>query len=541
MLDVIQVSSLEKVLYEYKKPKKELKEISGFKNERLSYQIAYLGEPRTYYTVKVKSPIKKYVTVREVMDVPVSLTCYENGDDDFISKKPGLFPDLLYPLEKSSKIVSSNLWRSLWITVDLDGSVPAGKYDIEIIFQNENEKVSKVMMVEVIDALLPEQEMSLTQWFHTDCIATAHDVKVFSKKHWQLIESYVKTAVRNGIDTILTPVFTPPLDTQIGKERPTVQLIDVEVVNGKYKFGFSRFEKWIELLDRCGVRNFEISHLFTQWGAKTAPKIVAKCDGKMKRIFGWDTPAVGGEYEKFLDCFLPELIKEIKKLGIKERCWFHVSDEPHLEHLENYLKAKNIIERNIDGMIIRDALSNYDFYKDGVVKDPIPATNHIEEFLENKVPNLWTYYCCGQEVEVCNRFIAMPSYRNRAIGPQLYVHNIKGFLQWGYNFYYSQYSKRVINPYFISDALFAFPGGDAFSVYPGKDGALESLRICVFYDALQDMRAMKLLESYKGKEYVEGIIAKYWKEPVTFKTYPKSSAAILGLREEINKEIKKCL
>ena len=43
-----------------------------------------------------------------------------------------------------------------------------------------------------------------------------------------------------------------------------------------------------------------------------------------------------------------------------------------------------------------DALSNVDFYKRGIIKNPIPANNHIEPFVEAGVKPLWTYYCCGQ-------------------------------------------------------------------------------------------------------------------------------------------------
>ena len=41
---------------------------------------------------------------------------------------------------------------------------------------------------------------------------------------------------------LLTPVFTPPLDTAIGGERRTVQLVDVHVTENGYTFGFDKFE-----------------------------------------------------------------------------------------------------------------------------------------------------------------------------------------------------------------------------------------------------------------------------------------------------------
>ena len=116
-----------------------------------------------------------------------------------------------------------------------------------------------------------------------------------------------------------------------------------------------------------------------------------------------------------------------------------------------------------------DALSEYSFYEKGIVEHPIVSSNHISVFLKNKVPQPWVYYCCGQSVTVPNRFFAMPSWRNRIMGVLMYLHGIKGFLHWGFNFYNSQYSISHIDPFFNTHASYAFPSGDAFLVYPGPD------------------------------------------------------------------------
>ena len=94
-----------------------------------------------------------------------------------------------------------------------------------------------------------------------------------------------------------------------------------------------------------------------------------------------------------------------------------------------------------------DALSDYDFWEKGIVSTPIPVNDHIKPFLDNKVPNLWTYYCCGQSIGVSNRLLAMPSWRNRSIGMQMYKYDIVGFLQWGFNFYNNQFSVNECEPY----------------------------------------------------------------------------------------------
>lgn len=167
---------------------------------------------------------------------------------------------------------------------------------------------------------------------------------------------------------------------------------------------------------------------------------------------------------------------------------------------------------------------------------PIPHTGEAEAFHKLGVKEFWTYYCCGQGKELSNRFFAMPSYRNRIIGTQFYKFGVQGFLQWGYNFYYSQYSTCSIDPYLVTDALGDFPAGDSFSVYPYQDGPVESLRSVVFYEALQDVRAFRLLEEKIGYDAVLELLES--EGTITFTEYPRSAEFLLNLREKINQTIK---
>lgn len=136
--------------------------------------------------------------------------------------------------------------------------------------------------------------------------------------------------------------------------------------------------------------------------------------------------------------------------------------------------------------------------------------------------------------------MAMPSARTRIIGTQLFKYDIEGFLHWGYNFYNSQLSKQKINPFEITDAINAFPSGDAFLVYPGENGTpLASIRLRVFAQALQDMRAFQWLAELKGKQYVIDLMEK--EQSITFSEYPIEADYLLDLREVVNEEIAKVL
>ena len=537
------LSSLVKVFADEPLRERPFVKATALANETFSFQIAYRAKQLLKsIRVRVDSELSDLTTVRAVGLVPSEFPIYHDHDEYVLRTTPGLYPDPLFPVHEEDGLTGfPNQWRAVWVSVALNGQAKPGVYPIRVVFETDagGKLAEETFELEVIPAELPEQSLIHTEWFHTDCLATYYSVDVFSERHWDIIDHFVRTAVEHGINMILTPLFTPPLDTQIGGERPTVQLVDVYKDGTTYRFGFDRLKRWIDLCDARGVRYFEFSHLFTQWGAKHAPKIVAVENGTERRIFGWDTDATGDDYKQFLAQFLPELIRFIRERRLEGRCFFHVSDEPHLEHLPWYESASGWLKRFLEGFPTIDALSDYAFYERGLVQNPIPATNHIEPFLENGVPNLWTYYCCSQYKEVSNRFFCFPSARNRIIGIQLYKFDIAGFLQWGYNFWYAQYSRRPIDPYRNTDANFAFPSGDAFVVYPGPDGKpVESIRLEVFYEALQDLRALRLLESLIGREKTIALVEEGLDKPITFKEYPRDAEWLLDCRRRINEAIR---
>lgn len=534
MLQIRQISSLEKIFLRDSLPETEFTSASVLTGEEFDYQIAYCAEGVNDLSVCVESDLP--VEVFAVEHVPSALPVIGCDDGDYLTRSPGLFPDVLRPIEQAH-CKATTFSNTLWIHVK---AVRPGIHPIKIhltesyssIASDEVfivDKKTAVMTLKVLEAKLPEQKMIVTQWFHCDCIASYYGEEPLSETHWAHIEAFVKTAAEHGINMLLTPIFTPPLDTEVGAERPTVQLVDVFLENGTYRFGFDRLKRWFSVCRKHGIRYFEMAHLFTQWGAKFTPKIIAETDGVKRRIFGWDKEALSEEYFAFLDAFLPALTTVLKEENIN--AYFHVSDEPSLQHLEHYRKLSEFVAPYLKDFQVIDALSDYAFYQQGVVKLPIPACNHIEPFAD--LEHLWTYYCTSQSEKVPNRFFAMPAYRNRIIGLQFYKYRIEGFLQWGYNFYYSRLSKFPVNPYLVTDAGQGFQSGDAFSVYPGDDGScIPSTRLKVFYHALQDVRAMELLETLVGRKQVLELIDA--EGTVTFSEYPRSAEFLLSFREKIN-------
>lgn len=344
-----------------------------------------------------------------------------------------------------------------------------------------------------------------------------------------MMENYIGTAVKFGINMILTPIFTPPLDTRFGCERPTVQLIDVTREKGSYRFDFSKLDRFIEMCLAVGAEYFEMAHLFTQWGAAHAPKIMATENGEYKRIFGWETDAAGETYQAFLHALLPTLIAHLKERGVDKRCYWHISDEPNGDQIADYKRAKAIVEPYLKDYVIMDAISEYSFYADGILETPIPRDLAIKPFLEHRVSDLWTYFCMRPGH-------AARAGATRIYGACFYRFNIVGFLNWGYNFYYSRGSLRPVDPYRDTTAEMFVPAGDNFVVYPGEGGVpLAGTRLYTFLEALQDMRALKLCEERYGRDFTLKLIDDTLGAPLAFCEYPEDNLFPLRLREKVNR------
>ncbi len=525
--------------------KPECSVLTALKGDSVSFQVSYWSDETVNLTFEVVSDIKK-VTVRTVEYIKVGLPSdvfveQMLNDGNFIKPNPCEVPDYLRKPRGNRFKVTKGKNRTLWVEVEVPRTEKAGDKFVTIIVKNAGGEVisEETQKITVCNAVLPKSELIHTEWFHADCIADYYGYEVFSDKHWKAIENFMKTAVKRGMTMILTPVFTPPLDTEIGGERTTVQLVDVKKDGDKWSFGYEKLTKWIELAKKCGFKQFEISHLFTQWGANAAPKIMATVDGEYKRVFGWDTLVEDGVYPKFLAEFLPSLTEFLRESGIADVTYFHVSDEPKMEDKSNYDRAKAVISPYIKGFKTMDALSDYEFYATGVVDLPIPETYRIEPFVENKVEPLWTYYCCGG-YKRSNRFLGMSLTRTRAIGLQLFKYRVSGFLHWGYNFYNTECSTAHINPYKDVTGGNRFPAGDPLVVYPGAGGKPEeSIRLIAFHTAINDLAALKALAEKTSYEYVVGIIEEELGEPLTFTVWPESEFYYIALRNRVNRELAK--
>ena len=537
-----QVSALEKVRARDGARFKEYSEFTALQGQRLSYQIVIgtIGIREKTRKMWVESELRDFIRLYRVKEVAVDLPSREPVcDEDYLLTAPGSLPDVLIPLEHQGNLTAlSGDNVVIWVKIDIPVDLPAGKYTVKFFIETALEEgdepyQSIEAVINVLPTRIPEQSTRYTRWFYADCIADVHSAEIFSERHWKLIEEYIATATDVGVNMILVPIHTPPLDTEVGTRRPCVQLVDIEKRGNEYIFGFEKLRRFVDICKRHGVKYYEMAHLFSQWGSKYAPNIMVTENGKTDYMFGWHVAADSEEYTAFLAQYIAAVSAELNALGISENTYFHVSDEPNTNNIDRYEIARNIIKPLIGKSKTLDALSHCEFYEKGLVECPVTSIRNAHQFLERKVEELWVYYCCGPERVFPNSFIAMPSARVRMLGFLMYKYDIKGFLHWGYNFYNSQVSMYNINPYLTTSSDGAFPSGDGYIVYPGKETAYPSIRAEITFEAFQDMRICKALEDRIGREAVVAMIDEAAGRDLRFDDYPVSNDFLEGLRDKM--------
>jgi len=552
-----QISSLEKVRKGVDQSYETVTERTALAGERVAYQAIVKPEdivPADKLSTKIwattdldGAEVKIYRVNDVIVDKPAIGDVGDFHGDGYIIEEPGFLPDILTPIEEQNNMLGLRIDNAtVWVKIDVPKDAKPGKYTVTLNcgVVGFNAKpgeyrctASSTMEINVVAATMPEQKLIYTRWFYADCIADAHNVEIFSEKHWELIDKYIAAATDVGINMILVPVHTPPLDTKVGTRRPCVQLVDIEKKGDVYEFNFDKFTRFIAICKKNGVKYYEIAHLFSQWGAEFAPNIVVTENGVADYMFGWHVKATSEEYREFLKQYIAAISAELVKEGISENTYFHISDEPHVDNLDQYKAARDIIKPLIGKSKTFDALSSVEFSLNGLVECPVTGIKSLHNFLPHNIENQWMYYCCHPELVYTNSFIALPSPRTRALGYQLYKYNIKGFLHWGFNFYNAEISQYKINPYVTTSADGAFASGDGFIVYPARNGAYPSIRGEVIYQAVQDVTVCQALENVIGREQVIKMIDDAAGGELTLEKYPQNAAFYENLRTEMVKAI----
>lgn len=463
------------------------------RNESISFQACVRNASTEAVTAKiaVTGPDDVRVRVRRVGYVTVAhhSTATEAAELEGVGRIPGYVPDPLFPEDTAT--IGPMETHAFWINVDVPSGIAPGAREIKLSFTVGEETLPEMTANVDVRSLVIERRhgFPVVHWFYADAICDWYKVAPYEEKFWEIVAPYMKDLVDHGSGQYV-PIFTPPTD---GIKRPH-QLIKISIPSeGKYEFDFSDVRRWVHLAQSQGQDFFQWTHFFWQWGCAHALRIYRDNADPESLLWPFETPATSDIYRNFLAQFLPEFHKFLAEENLLEKSIFHVSDEPHGdEHLENYKKARAMLKDLAPWMKVADALSDIRYGREGITDMAIPSIGVAREYRAEGIPS-YVYFCCGPKGKYLNRFLDTPLAKIRMSGWLFYHLDAKGFLHWGYNYWYKSQTQQLIDP-FVEQAGGQWPGwssGDTFVVYPGANGPLDSIRWEVFAESLQDFALLQ--------------------------------------------------
>jgi hypothetical protein len=223
---------------------------------------------------------------------------------------------------------------------------------------------------------------------------------------------------------------------------------------------------------------------------------------------------------------LPAFHQFLRDEHLLSHSFFHVSDEPHGDHVGNYKKARALLKELAPWMKTMDALSDIEFGRQHLTDLPIPSISTTLQYMDEKIV-CGTYYCCGPRDRFLNRLMDTPLAKIRMNGWLFYRFQPELFLHWGYNYWYKSQTRTLVDPFSVSDGG-AWPGwayGDTFCVYPGPNGPIDSIRWEVFAESLQDYALLQTLGIEPDDAFLRSIRS--------FDDFPKSADWLVSARKSI--------
>ena len=435
-------------------------------------QCQLLDVPVEYNTESATAQDGFFVITDESMPKP-----------DYCTRKA---PFRVYDVQKpiSGIVQAKNNVYALCLTFCPKPGILPGEYQLQVVIK-EKDSVCLNVIIKVYNVLIPEETLSITNWFSLPNMAAFHNVELNSTGFLEVVRQYAR-AMRRVRQTHFFITFD--WDKCI---------IDKD----KYIFDFSYLKPIIEIFFQEGLTTMEMGNF--------AVKHDTLFTDELKCSLNKDLTISSDEGYYFTAKLIQELAAFLKTNNWLDKVIFHICDEPdvHIKSVEalekrkqQYFKIANLLRKYIPGCKVIEAVKSSEF-KSGI-DIWVPLTTNYEEFKEDfdrliKLGDeVWIYVCCCPSGYYLNRFLDIELIRSRLIFWGCSFYNLAGYLHWGFNYYPENKNpfEQSCSPNNTGHGT-TYPSGDAYIVYPGDNGDVwPSVRFEAQRRGAEDFELLRLIK-----------------------------------------------
>ena len=472
--------------------------LSGWKGERVYTQIILWSagsvENIEFVFSDFVSPSGKKIpaAIAKAQFVRYILTDEFGGGCD--TRKPGdltvsLSPDVLD--NTKSFTMAPKTTRPVWITINIPENAEAGTFQSTLTLKAKNKPDKKFQLnLDVINQTLPkpaEWQFYLDLWQNPYSVSRYHNVKTWSKEHFELMKPLMQMLADAGQKTITTSINKHPWGTQT--EDPYESMIVwTKKTDGTWKYDYTIFDKWVQFMMDLGIKKQINCYSLVPWGnefyyfdekGNAEVKLLAKTGSQ--------------EYVELLTPFLTDFRIHLEKKGWNKITMLAM-DERAPEEMKAMLKLVGDIAPEF-GISLADNHKSYKLYPDQLKDLSVAYGAVIDEpdLKYRKAKNMVStfYLCCMNDFP--NTYTFSPPSEGIFIGWYAAAASFDGFLHWSFN-------NWVTEP--LTDSRFrTWPAGDTYIVYPD---ARSSVRFEMLRDGIEDAEKIRILrEQFTAKNQTE--------------------------------------
>ena len=419
---------------------------------------------------------------------------------------PDVVADPLLELENVD--VPAYRAQAVWFTFKIPKTTEAGLYKGTVSIQTdefETKEISfniKVVDVQIADA--KDYKFFLELWLNPNAIAVANNLELWSEKHWKLIGKYMEDLVSRGAKTITTTINQDPwlLDWKNGIKRSQTGIGFAPMIQwnltkeGSWFYDYSVFDRYVELaLEKDLKERIDVFSLTPfEWERKENKvyRNIVYFDESSRSFINKSYRQFDVEYKEHWKRFLKDFEIHLRRKGWFKKTYLSFDESPK-EVIEfivetvsksapDFLNRFSIAGKPIVSELAQSLSIFYEHF--------IPEYNKekpVEELLtERSVANkTTTLYLCGAPAHP-NTFSFSPAIESQLIPWLALKMNTDGYLRWAYN------SWPNANPY--KNPVFNYIQGDAYYVYPGKNGPVSSIRWELLKEGIEDYELYRIIK-----------------------------------------------
>lgn len=473
----------------------------GIRGEIISGQFALQTEKDiTDVTVEVsllKSKMGKNgfpasaVSWNFVGSIPLTKNTPNQPLNALIRQAPAKFPE--YLMQERKLNLKGKTWQGVWLTVSIPESAIPGTYTGKVTVKAGPAEWSLPLVLEVYPFILPaKRHLKIVEWYSTGGFSEFHGIQEkYSPEWFAMLRKYADNMVEHRQNTF----------------RVDMEVIGIKLLSdGTFSFDFSRFDQIADVFWSTGKMDFMETGFLALRGLKGWSdtnfrwkefSVRKEETGEMVKLPGIDViPSMVSAFESHL-----------RSKGWLKKTWFHIQDEPAIHNALSWIEFSRLIHKFGPDLIRMDAIETTFLLND--IEIAVPKLDHFATWYEvynrwrKKGNELW-FYTVGiyQGSLFPNKTIDMPLMETRMLHWMNYIYDATGYLHWGWNQWNEDPYKDV-----------GMHIGDAWHVYPIRDGVINSVRWEQMRNGIQDYEYFWMLEN-KTSELKDSLGSRFsWIRP----------------------------